>query len=496
MHSSFVDTKEDNVLALAKSLRFIPLKEDEESLTIELSNTQNVAFVKNALYFFTHKKIKTLIISEEEFLEHWNNFLSQSYQKEDNQDIRLEFETIDLSKDELESPAIIFVNNILLKAIKTGASDIHIEPYEKNVYVRMRIDGKLITVEELTNSFYQSVLSRIKVIANMNVAEKRLPQDARFRIKISKKEIDIRVSTIPSLFGERVVLRILDQSNTALELEDLGLLKEDYQKILNIISKPYGIILVTGPTGSGKSTSLYAFLKKLKNPSKNIITIEDPVEYQIDGISQIQVNPKVGLTFASGLRSILRQDPDIIMIGEIRDKETAEIAIQAALTGHLVLSTLHTQNALSSITRLFDIGIEPFLIASSVEGLIAQRLVRKICPHCKSPYTPSELELKELGLQGHDSQLCHDLEEGNYTFYKGLGCEHCMYSGYKGRIGLFEIINVDDKLKNIISQNPSWEYIKNHINYKSLLEDGIEKILKGITTTEEVLQVCKIEESK
>jgi len=477
--------KEDNILVLAKNLRFIPIKEDEDTITIELSNNQDIAFIKNTLYFFTNKRINTIILNEEEFLEHWNNFLSQSYQTRDEQDIKLEFETLDLSKDELESPAIIFVNNILLKAIKTGASDIHIEPYEKNVYVRMRIDGKLINIEELTNSFYQSVLSRIKVIANMNVAEKRLPQDARFRIKISRKEIDIRVSTVPSLFGERVVLRILDQSNKTLELEDLGLSKEEYQKILNIISKPYGIILVTGPTGSGKSTSLYAFLKKLKNPSKNIITIEDPVEYQIEGISQIQVNPKVGLTFASGLRSILRQDPDIIMIGEIRDKETAEIAIQAALTGHLVLSTLHTQNALSSITRIFDIGIEPFLIASSVEGLIAQRLVRKICPHCKNPYNPSEIEIRELGL-----------EPKNYTFYKGLGCEYCMYSGYKGRIGLFEIINVDDKLKNLISQNPSWDYLKSQINYKTLLEDGIEKILNGITTTEEVLQVCKIEENQ
>ncbi len=392
-----------------------------------------------------------------------------------------------MAKDDLESPAIIFVNNILLKAIKSGASDIHIEPYEKSVYVRIRIDGKLITVEELTNSFYQSVLSRIKVIANMNVAEKRLPQDSRFRIKISDKEIDIRVSTIPSLFGERVVLRILDQSKASLELEDLGLSGEDYKNVLNILSKPYGIILMTGPTGSGKSTSLYAFIKKLKTPSKNIITIEDPVEYQIEGISQIQVNPKVGLTFATGLRSILRQDPDIIMIGEIRDKETAEIAIQAALTGHLVLSTLHTQNALSSITRLFDIGIEPFLIASSVEGLMAQRLVRKICSHCKTPYKPSGLELKELGLTNPE-------DKEKYTFYKGVGCEHCMGSGYKGRVGLFEIINIDEKAKVLISQNPSWEYLKSQIPHKTLLDDGIDKILKGITTIEEVLQVCKIEQ--
>jgi general secretion pathway protein E len=476
---------EDSILDLAKNLRFIPIKEDQDTLTIEVSANQDIAFIKNILYFYLDKKIKTVVLNEEEFLERWNNFLSQSYQTLEDQDVKLEFETIDISKDELESPAIIFVNNFLLKAIKIGASDIHIEPYEKNVLVRMRIDGKLVVVEELTNGFYQSVLSRIKVIANMNVAEKRLPQDARFRIKISKKEIDIRVSTIPSLFGERVVLRILDQSSTPLDLEELGLSKEDYENVLNILSKPYGIILVTGPTGSGKSTSLYAFLKRLKSPSKNIITIEDPVEYQIEGISQIQVNPKVGLTFASGLRSILRQDPDIIMIGEIRDKETAEIAIQAALTGHLVLSTLHTQNALSSITRLFDIGIEPFLIASSVEGLIAQRLVRKICPYCKTSYKPSSVEIKELGLK-----------EGDYTFYKGLGCEHCMQSGYKGRIGLFEVINVDDKLKSIISQNPSWEYIKSHIQYKSLLDDGIEKILNGITTIEEVLQVCKIEENQ
>ena len=467
----------EELLHIAKSLKFIIL-DSKDTIDIELSRSnQDVALIKNLLYFITKKPVKVLMVEEEEFLEHWNNFLSGS-QKIEDMDVKLEFETLDISLGELESPAIVYVNNILIKALKSGASDIHIEPYEKNVLVRIRVDGRLNVIEEITNSFYQSILSRIKVIANMNVAEKRLPQDSRFRIKIAQKEVDIRVSTIPSLFGERIVLRMLDQSHKALELEDIGLSKEDYKKITSIISKPYGIILVTGPTGSGKSTSLYAFLKKLKNPTKNIITIEDPVEYQIEGVSQIQVNPKVGLTFASGLRSILRQDPDIIMVGEIRDRETAEIAIQAALTGHLVLSTLHTQNALSSITRLFDIGIEPFLISSALEGLIAQRLVRKICEHCKTPYKPSIAELKELSFD----------EDKDYIFYKGVGCEHCMYSGYKGRVGIFETINVDDKLKSLISQNPSWEFLKNHIDYKSLIDDGIQKVKQGITTTEELIQ--------
>ncbi len=473
---------EEDILELSKQYRFIPIEETDDVFIIEIQEDIDSKDIKNILYFIKSKKIDIIKKPPEEFLEDWNGYLSINNASQEPSELRLEFETIDISKDELKSPAILFVNNILLKAVKANASDIHIEPYEKNALVRMRVDGRLIKIDELNLSFYQGVLSRIKVIANMNVAEKRLPQDSRFRIKISTKEIDIRVSTIPSLFGERVVLRLLDQSNKEIELEDLGLSEEDYRKALNIITKPYGIVLVTGPTGAGKSTTLYAFLKKLKSPTKNIITIEDPVEYQIEGISQIQINPKVGLTFASGLRSILRQDPDIIMVGEIRDKETAEIAIQAALTGHLVLSTLHTQNALASITRLFDIGIEPFLIASSVEGLIAQRLVRKICPHCKSPYKPSDIELKELGLTG------------DYTFYKGVGCDYCMESGYKGRIGLFEIINIDDTLKSHITQNPSWEYLRTKIKYKTLLEDGVDKILKGITTSEEVLQVCKIEE--
>lgn len=472
---------ENDILGLSKIFRFIPI-ENDFNIVIKVQQGTDFFNIKNILYFLTGKEISVIELPEEEFLEHWNNFLSDDNVKAYSDDLRLEFETIDMSEIGLDSPAILFVNGLLLKAIKNNASDIHIEPYEKSVIVRIRVDGRLVTLEELNHNFYQSVLSRIKVIANMNVAEKRIPQDSRFRIKISQREIDIRVSTIPSLFGERIVLRILDQSKNNIELEDLGLSQEDYQNVLDILSKPYGIILMTGPTGSGKTTSLYAFLKKLKMPIRNIITIEDPVEYQIDGISQIQVNPRVGLSFASGLRSILRQDPDIIMIGEIRDKETAEIAIQAALTGHLVLSTLHTQNALSSITRLFDIGIEPFLISSSVEGVMAQRLVRKVCPHCKTPYKPSPVELDELGLKG------------DYTFYKGVGCDDCMGSGYKGRIGLFEIINIDDNIKSLITQNPSWEYLKTKISYKSLLEDGIDKILKGITTPEEVLQVCKIEQ--
>ena len=276
-----------------------------------------------------------------------------------------------------------------------GASDIHFEPYEDETIVRLRMDGELHDYIKISPAKYGEVVSRIKVMANLNVAEKRIPQDGKFHIKVAQKDYDVRVSVVPTVFGERIVLRILDKSGKLLTLEELGLSKEDLKKVERLISKPYGMILVTGPTGAGKSTTLYAMLLKLKNPRRNIITIEDPVEYQIKGISQIQVNPKVGLTFSAGLRSILRQDPDVIMVGEIRDSETAQIAVQSALTGHLVLSTLHTNDAPSAVTRLKDMEIEPFLIASALEGVIAQRLVRKICPHCRVEYKPSREEQKE-----------------------------------------------------------------------------------------------------
>jgi len=307
--------------------------------------------------------------------------------------------------------------------------------------------------------------------------------NGRIRVKIGSKDLDIRVSVVPTVFGERVVLRLLDKTGALLTLEQLGLSEEDREKVERLAKKPYGIVLVTGPTGAGKSTTLYAMLLYIKDPKKNIITIEDPVEYQIKGISQIQINPKVGLTFASGLRSVLRQDPDVIMVGEIRDAETADIAVHAALTGHLVLSTLHTNDAPSAVTRLSDMDIEPFLIASSLEGVIAQRLVRRICEHCREPYKPDEEELKELGLEGFEGE-----------FYRGKGCEHCLGTGYRGRIGVYEVLELDDDLKSLITKTQDSNEIKKlarEKGYRTMLEDGIEKVKKGITTSSELISVVR-----
>jgi len=358
------------------------------------------------------------------------------------------------------------------------------------VLIRFRLDGVLHEINKLPKSSYPSVVSRIKVMAKLNVAEKRLPQDGRIRIRIGEKEMDLRVSTLPTIFGERVVIRLLDRSTKILTLKELGYMEDDLKKLENMISKPYGLILVTGPTGSGKSTTLYASLLKLKSPRKNIITIEDPIEYQIDGISQIQVNPKINLTFANGLRSILRQDPDIIMVGEIRDLETAEIAIHASMTGHLVLSTLHTNDAPSAVTRLVDMGVESFLVASSLEGVIAQRLVRRICNNCKTEFVPSDAEIEEINrLTGEDIVKSGD------KLYRGRGCEQCFGTGYKGRIAICEIMEVDEEMRSTISKTPESTVIRKKAlekGMKTLLKDGIQKALNGITTVEEVIQATKV----
>ena len=458
---------------------YIVVEENDTFIRVLVPPDYNPLAVEE-LRFFTNKEVEVEITDPEEFNKLLQEKLAEELQEEEKQEGGNEELSIDLLKVSDESPTVKLVNQILIKAVHVGASDVHFEPYEDETIVRLRMDGELHEILKISPPKYEEVVSRIKVLANLNVAEKRIPQDGKFHVKVGGKDYDIRVSTIPTVFGERVVLRLLDKSGKLLTLKDLGLSEEDLKKVERIISKPYGMVLVTGPTGAGKSTTLYAMLLKLKSPKKNIITIEDPVEYQIKGISQIQVNPKVGLTFAVGLRSILRQDPDIIMVGEIRDTETAEIAVQSALTGHLVLSTLHTNDAPSAVTRLKDIGIEPFLISSALEGVIAQRLVRKICDHCKEPYKPTEEELKELGLS----------PEGDYTFYRGKGCEHCLGTGYKGRIAIFEVLELDEDLKKLITKTQDAVVIREEAKkkgFKTLLEDGVEKILKGITTSAEVL---------
>ncbi len=390
----------------------------------------------------------------------------------------------DILDSDSDAPAIRLVNMLLVQAVKGRASDIHIEPFEKDLSVRFRIDGVLYEILRPPKRMQASIASRIKVLASLNIAEKRLPQDGRIRIKIAGKDVDIRLSTIPTTYGERIVMRLLDKTAILLKLDELGLSQERLSIIKRLITRSHGIILVTGPTGSGKTTTLYAALSHINSAEKNIITVEDPVEYQLSGIGQIQVNPKIELTFASGLRSILRQDPDVIMVGEIRDAETAEIAIQASLTGHLVLSTLHTNDAPSAVTRLIDMGVEPFLVSSSVVGILAQRLVRIICPHCKKPYTPKPLELKEAGIAQEE------LQSGQ--LFHGEGCKACMGTGYHGRIALFEILVVDDEIRELVVQRSDAATIRQLAVKKrmvTLREDGKQKVIQGITTTQELLRV-------
>jgi len=387
-----------------------------------------------------------------------------------------------------EAPIINFVNSVLYEAVKERASDIHVEPFEDDLSVRYRVDGVLHNVHSLSKKLHSPILSRVKIMASLDIAEKRLPQDGRIRIKIAGKDIDIRVSTVPTSFGERAVLRLLDRSQVLLGLSEIGMGEDHLKAVEKVTTSSHGITLVTGPTGSGKTTTLYAALTRINSADKNIITVEDPVEYQLTGISQIQVNPKIDLTFANGLRSILRQDPNVIMVGEIRDLVTAEIAIQASLTGHLVFSTLHTNDAAGAVTRLIDMGVEPFLVASSVNAILAQRLVRMICAHCKEKYEPLLEELEEMGI------AAKDLPEGG--LWRGAGCAQCLGTGYLSRTGIYELLLVNDNIKATVLRNPDSGSIKKAAlaeGMRTLRQDGTRKVLKGITTIEEVLRVTQEE---
>ncbi|MBN1960893.1 MAG: type II secretion system ATPase GspE [Deltaproteobacteria bacterium] len=394
-------------------------------------------------------------------------------------------EAVDLLDSADEAPIIRLVNSLISQAVKEHASDIHIEPAERDIIVRFRVDGILHEKIRPPKKLQASVISRIKIQAGLNIAEKRLPQDGRIRIKIAGKDIDIRVATAPTAHGERITMRLLDRSAVLLDLVDLGFSPDNFGMIKGLIKKSHGIILVTGPTGSGKTTTLYAGLSAINTPDLNILTIEDPIEYQLAGVSQTQVNSKIHLTFSSGLRSFLRHDPDVIMVGEIRDFETAEIAIQAALTGHLVLSTVHTNDAPGAITRLVDMGVEPFLVASSIVGIVAQRLVRTLCPHCKEPYTASLEEIRELGLSV-------EMVGTKPTFWRGKGCHDCLNMGYIGRTGIYEMMMPSDSIRQLILQNVDSNTIKKQAitqGMRTLREDGASKVLAGITSSAEVLRV-------
>jgi len=466
---------------ILKDYRLIPLEERNGLLRILVPESYKAEDVEE-IRFLTGKDVELVVVPDEEFARELQERLSaEEIHIEGEEEERVE--GLDLLHAQDDSPAVSLVNSVLIKASAVGASDIHFEPYENEAVVRLRMDGILHDILKVPVSTYQNVVSRIKVMSSLNVAERRVPQDGRIRVRIGNRDLDVRVSVVPTVFGERVVLRLLDKTGSLLTLDRLGLVPEDEGKVKRLARKPYGIVLVTGPTGAGKTTTLYAMLLYVKDPRKNIITIEDPVEYQIKGVSQIQVNPKVGLTFATGLRSILRQDPDIIMVGEIRDSETADIAVHAALTGHLVLSTLHTNDAPSAVTRLSDMGIEPFLIASSLEGIVAQRLVRRICEACRRAYTPSEEELRELGLEGYGG-----------PFYRGEGCDNCLGTGYRGRIGIFEVLELDEDLRSLITRTQDAQEIRRAAarrGFRTMLEDGIEKVKKGITTSSELISVVR-----
>ncbi|MBI5135839.1 MAG: type II secretion system ATPase GspE [Nitrospirae bacterium] len=394
-------------------------------------------------------------------------------------------EPVDLLDADDEAPIIRLVNSVLFQAVKERASDIHFEPYEREFAVRYRIDGVLYNVLTPPRRLQASVTSRIKIMAHLNIAERRLPQDGRIGLRIAGRDIDVRVSCIPTVHGERLVLRLLEKGAVNLDLATMGFDPAQLEQLRRILALPHGVVLVTGPTGAGKTTTLYGAISSINSPDKNIITIEDPIEYQLKGIGQMQVNPKIELTFASGLRSILRQDPDVILVGEIRDGETAEIAVQAALTGHLVFSTLHTNDSASAVTRLVDMGVEPFLVSSSVSAILAQRLVRRICQHCRAPYAPPAAEVAKLGLK-----------PGAYTFYQGAGCAECTQTGYRGRLGIFEMLILDDPLRSLILTHPDAttirEYAERH-GMRNLREDGAAKVMAGLTTTGEVLRVCQEE---
>ena len=477
-----------------KRMGLVPLSVEEGILTVAINDPANFQAADDLARHFGFKGTRMVLSPLGEIHSAINALFDQtsdeaekmvqdleSYQSEDQVFTELE-ELQDLMDVTNEAPIIRLVNVVLTQALRRQASDIHIEPYETDIKVRFRIDGILYEIFSLPKRFQAHIVSRLKVMANLDIAEKRLPQDGRIKIKVANKTVDIRISVIPMAFGERIVLRLLDKSISVLGLADMGMAEKRLEIFEKLIHKNTGILLVTGPTGSGKSTTLYAAINRINSMEKNIITIEDPVEYELKGVGQIQVNPKTELTFARGLRSVLRHDPDIIMVGEIRDLETVEIAVQASLTGHLVFSTLHTNDATGALTRLVDMGVEPFLIASSLLAVLAQRLVRRICPECKEPFHPEESALEELGLPM------------DQMFYHGRGCEACMQSGYRGRTGIFELLVMDNDIRHLLTSGADSVKMKDMAvrnGMATLFEDGLLKVKNGMTTLNEVLRVTQ-----
>ncbi|HHY22418.1 MAG TPA: type II secretion system ATPase GspE [Bacilli bacterium] len=468
---------------LVKKYRVVPIKKRNNKLVIAMSDPLDFYAVDD-LRLATGFQIERVIATKDDI----NRIISKYYELDESMQEMLKqlgdgkSEQNQQDEEDSDSPVIRLVNQILLNAIQRKASDIHIDPMETKISVRYRIDGVLQNERTLPKQLQKMIISRVKIMARLNITETRIPQDGRIKINLGYHSVDLRISILPTVFGEKIVMRILDMGTALLDLKHLGFSEKNLQRFIQMVEKPNGIILVTGPTGSGKSSTLYATLNRINSEKVNIITVEDPVEYQLEGINQVQVNPTVGLTFAAGLRSILRQDPDIVMVGEIRDYETAEIAIRASLTGHLVLSTLHTNDSLSSITRLIDMGVEPFLVSASLNGVVAQRLVRRVCRDCRAEQEVTERE-KEIFAK-NNLQI--------ERIIRGKGCPACNMTGYKGRVAIHEVLLLDEKMKRLISSNVPLSDLKEHAISQGmdfLLKDGLQKVRDGLTTTEEVLRV-------
>jgi type IV pilus assembly protein PilB len=475
--------------SLAKRYKALPIAYDNGRLVVAMSDPSNVLAIDD-IRTLTGKEIKPVVATPTDILAAISRIQRMDTSVES---LTSEFEdsiedVIDITKArELvdEAPVVKLVNMLITQAVNDRASDIHIEPQERDLRVRYRIDGVLHEVMRPAKTIQSGVVSRLKIMGELDIAERRIPQDGRISLNVSGKSIDLRVASLPTVYGEKIVLRILDKSSVLLKLEDLGFMPDNFERFQKAYTKPYGMILVTGPTGSGKSTTLYATLNILNSPEKNIITVEDPVEYRLGGVNQIQVNNKAGLTFASALRSILRADPDIVLIGEIRDRETAQIAIEAALTGHLVLSTLHTNDAPSAVTRLIEMGIEPFLVSSAIDAVLGQRLARRLCEKCKEPYKPTKDALLENGIVlGEDKEVP--------TLYRPVGCNHCSKTGYRGRMALHEVMLMSEEIERLTSERRSSDEIKKVALQQGMAElrgDGIAKILRGNTAIEEIQRV-------
>lgn len=483
--------------SLALRYNIIPIDIEDDKIKLVMSDPLNI-FAIDDVKISSGYEVEPFITNENSIKRAIDKYYSTQYvekaanelvksqaNNEDKQNVQEEAESLENIKN---APAVRLVDSLVKNAVKSRASDIHIEPYENYLRVRYRIDGQLHEVLRSPKETLAALVTRIKILGNLNIAEKRLPQDGRILMSVEDKEYDLRVSILPTVYGEKVVIRVLDRQNFLRSKEELGLNEDDIEKLNRIVNSPYGIILVTGPTGSGKSTTLYTLLNELNEDNTNILTIEDPVEYLMEGINQVNVNSKAGLTFASGLRSMLRQDPDVIMVGEIRDGETAEIAIRSAITGHLVLSTIHTNDAASAVVRLADMGIEAYLVATSISGVISQRLVRKICPHCKTSYEASGYEKAILGVD-NDKQV---------TLYKGDGCTYCNNSGYIGRIGVYEIMEITREHREYIIKNRSTDELKDLSianGMKTLRKSCEELVYKGETSIDELIKISYLKDS-